>query len=201
MASAVVMDELQKRSMHTADGELGQVFAICDSQDPGTQTAHAMLAAVTRQLLLCLPEDHFMWVTVVQSFERAARKQQPPSISDIKELLIETTKVFSRIHIVMDGVDELLDRQERCDMLEQLSALVKSEVKVALLATSRSNFEDIAHAFQGAERIELEGQHGDISTYVQDRLRRDTAFLDRVRICGGQAGEYERQLIDRCSGV
>ena len=151
MASAVVMDEIQKRSMHVADGEFGQVFAICDSQNPGTQTARAMLAAITKQLLLCLPDDHCMWVTVLKVFERAARKQQPPSIADIKELLIETAKVFRTIHIVIDGVDEMLDRQECCDMLEHLMAVIKSEVKVALLATSRSNFEDIAHAFRGAE--------------------------------------------------
>ena len=201
MASAIVMDELQKRSIHAGDGEIGQDFAICDSQNPGTQTAYAMLAAITKQLLLCLSDDHPLWGSVTSMFESASKKQKSLSIQEMKDLLIRAAKDFSRIHVVLDGIDELLDREERHVILEQLTDLVKSNTTVALLAASRSNFEDIAHAFRGAETIVLKGQQDDIRSYIQDHLGRGSTFLNRLKISDGQAKDIERQLIDRCAGV
>ena len=95
-------------------------------------------------------------------FESACKKQKRPFTLEIQHLLIKTAKSFSRVHIVVDGIDELVDRDERRDMLKQLINLVESEVTVTLLATSRSNLDDIAHTFRGAETIPLAGQEDDI---------------------------------------
>lgn len=199
MASAIVMDEFQRRRNHTDDREFAPVVIICDSQNPDTQTACAVLAAITKQLLQCLPEADHIWNVVIDVFDMACKNQMRPSMLEIKDLLIRSVKAFSRVHIVVDGIDELIDRDERRGMLEHLIDFVNSEATVTLLATSRSNFDDITHAFRGAEIFPLAGQEDDIRSYIQDHLRSDSAFLDRLKGHDELKQKIERQLIDRCA--
>ena len=199
MASAIVMDEFQERRNHTDGREFAPAFIVCDSQNPDTQTAFAVLAAITKQLLQCLPEADHTWNALMRTFESACKNQKRPSMPEIKDLLIKSAKAFKRVHIIVDGIDEIGDRDERRGLLGQLVDFVNSETTVTLLATSRSNFDDIAHAFRGAEIVPLAGQEDDIRSYVQDHLRSDNAFLDRIDGNKELKQKIERQLIERCA--
>ena len=200
MASAIVMEELRSDKLKTSGGLNALAFAICDSQDPETQSALAILAAIAKQLFQYLPESDYAWDTIVKMSDDASKAQRKPSISQINDLLLTLAKSFSSVHVVVDGVDEMGDKDERRNMLERLLEFIGCGSGVILFATSRPNFDDIARAFRGAETVSLTAQKDDIRRYVQHYLNRDSSFSDRLTSHEDLKQRIERQIVDQCAG-
>lgn len=99
-----------------------------------------------------------------------------PSTKDLKNTLIDTIKDLStEVYIMLDALDEVLDKKERSKILEQFATLASLRIQnLHFLATSRDEW-DIRKSLwslsEGGVTIERREVDADIRKYVASCLR------------------------------
>lgn len=156
---------------YSLDDRTGIAFIYFDFQD--VQKSTNILATLIKQLCrkkMVLP-DH------LKRFYRSyTRNVEIPSYEKLQAQLVQLSKTFDQVFLVVDAMDESQDRQNFLPLittLAQESATHQSSCKFKVFVTSRRE-KDIVASFtkQSFPTIEIEATKvdADIAAYVQYQL-------------------------------
>ena len=101
-----------------------------------------------------------------------------PNPSQLSNLLLSLCQLFVPTFIIVDALDECTAVEERRQLLLVLQSLKEASVKV--LVTSRPNLADINEQLHGAPTVEIVAVRSDIHRYVQEKTKKNRAFMKRV---------------------
>ena len=165
----MVIDSLCDR----AGGEgIAVVGLYCDFLAQQEQSTANMLGAILKQLASRgeIPKD------IQEAFQEArevfgGQGLQLPELVDIMKKVI---KSLSRVFICIDALDESTPKH-RQELLQSLREIVRVSRNTRIFITGRPHIEDeIVKGFSKVVKIRLSPTQGDIKSYLEMRLSRDT---------------------------
>ena len=116
-------------------------------------------------------------------------------LQDLEDTLEKMMSAFSRVYLVIDGVDEIAERQH---ILEFINRHLRS-VNFHLLVASRPLHDIEKHLYDTLQlNIEANLILEDIKTYIQWRLYNDQKFK---RIKASLKTTIQDRLISQCAGM
>jgi hypothetical protein len=180
------------------DSRSAIAYFYCDGNDSRKQDTRYILGNFVRQLL---PK----WYTlsgqensmVRQIYEKHKDKglNSKSVLQDLEDSLKTMASAFSHVYLVIDGVDEIAERDY---ILSFFNGHRRSD-KLHLLVASRP-LPDIEKRLCGTLRLDIEANCvlEDIETYIQWRLRNDQKFK---RINSSLKETIQDRLIAQCAGM
>ena len=141
-----------------------------------------MLGAMLKQLISRegIPEH------IREAFQKAKRKfgGQSLLLPDMVDILKKTITSLPQVSICIDALDESPPKHRR-ELLESLREIIHVSSSMRVFLTGRPHIDDeIVKCFGEVIRIPLSPIHGDIKSYLERRLDRDTdpnAMDDELR--------------------
>ena len=141
-----------------------------------------MLGAMLKQLVSRggIPEH------IREAFQQAKKKfgGQNLLLPEMVDILKKTITSLPQVFICIDALDESPPKHRR-ELLESLREIIRASSSTRVFLTGRSHIDDeIVKYFNEAIRIPLSPTHGDIRSYLERRLNRDTdpnAMDDELR--------------------
>ena len=152
--------------------DIAVVGLYCDFLAQQEQSAASMLGAILKQLVSRggIPE-------YVRGSFRKAKKEfggRGLRLPDLVDFLRRTIEPLERVFICIDALDESAPRL-RQGLIESLREIVKMSPNTRIFLTGRPHIDDeIMKSFSGAVRIPVSPTEGDIKSYLEMRLDRDT---------------------------
>lgn len=117
-------------------------------------------------LQLACQAPHFVSVSRVLH-TRLEDRQLPPTFDKLSRALIDISRLFERVFLVLDGLDEYKDR---VDLLQLIPILATGTGNISLFVTSHpQGFKD-EDSLLAAAKIDLSARAEDIKTYIQGRI-------------------------------
>jgi ankyrin repeat protein len=178
--ASIVIDHLEREFKQS---DVGIVYVFCDYKD-STQTSDNLKRVILRQLLHQLdglPRE------VEKLYQVHARRSTNPSSSELDDALRPTICLFTRLFLVIDGLDELSELHGASDSLLKLCKELCPNIQA--LITSRWTV-GLKDHIQRAAHVEVFAQDQDISTYLEHEIRsrsrlqlfvrKDPAFKDQI---------------------
>ena len=145
---------------------IGLAFIYCNHKENQAQHIEYFLGAIARQIVergQGIPED------VHTLYERHRGKETKPTRAEYLKLLKSLAKECSEVYIVIDALDECIDRNGRIIWRELITELAGSVNNLRLLFTSRQ-IDDIARILKKSTRIEIQATDEDLRTYVREQV-------------------------------
>jgi hypothetical protein len=122
------------------------------------------MAGIWRQLA---SDDGALTTEARSLYRRHANKGTRPPLTDVLKVLCSQIKLYSKIYIVIDALDELPeDQQIRKSFLAALRAL---DPAGNILITSRF-IDTIAESLKGTQKLEISAESEDVRSYVHARI-------------------------------
>ena len=166
----------------------GVAHTYFEYQEQKQQTVLTVLGSLVKQLLSQIPPTEFPGDMEV-IYQR--RKPQHASARDLMSMLLLMPKLFSRVFVVCDALDEMDEQEQRAGLLPLFHQMKDSGI--ALFLTTRPHPADIQDSFQDASIIEIVPKEHDIKRYVEERLLANARFQ---RIQRGSSG-LKNQVVSR----
>ncbi|KAK3491722.1 purine and uridine phosphorylase [Neurospora crassa] len=167
--SSIVIEDLKNLS-HSPAGETEAAYIYCDYRRQGEQTALKLLSSLTKQL--CLSKE-FLSPGVEVLLSKHKSKSTRPSLQEVTQALKDVIKNFTRVYVVVDALDELLDDEDhRNAFVDGLQNLGQSSSNLKLFITSRPFFRDtdINQFFDDAAKVEISANQDDLGRYLDGRF-------------------------------
>lgn len=165
--SSIVIEDLASVSRSMA-GKVEVGYIYCDYTRQDEQTALKLLSSLTKQLCLSV---EFLPLNVGALHKTHTPKSTRPSRQEITKVLREAIHSFTRVYIVVDALDELVDDEDhRIAFLNELRMLGQSSLNLKLFITSRPLDSNVIQSFPGASKVELVASQDDVGAYVEGRL-------------------------------
>lgn len=170
------------------------IFFFCNSHTDRADLCSQILRTLILELLRSQP------YLTSHIFEHYARQGRTPSLGQIKKLLPDLLSAVSSVRIVIDGLDECQEKDQKAILTELLSAVKTSTSPCKILVSSRAET-FISKALRKrptislTEKREREKVDEDIQEYVRHSLMalRDT-FL------GTLVDDVERTVVRKAQG-
>lgn len=138
---------------------------FCDYQSTTAQTVADLVCSLVKQLI----QDNGLSIPIRSLYGRCLRDQTRPSLNDLTEILSQEFKLFQRVYIVLDALDEFIDdnggREELIDVIKSLGD------NIHLLVTSR-DITTIGSLFEEDTRLDIRATDEDINAYITNKLSR-----------------------------
>ncbi|KAH0551779.1 hypothetical protein GP486_007004 [Trichoglossum hirsutum] len=145
---------------------IGLAFIYCNHKEQLSQTIGYFVGAIIRQLverMQVIPED------VHTLYKKHCGKGTGPTSTEYLDLLRSLTNRYSEVYIVIDALDECIDKDGQPmwgGLLTKLKNLVSN---LRLLCTSR-HIDYTSGILAESTAIEIRATDADIETYVQEQL-------------------------------
>ena len=171
-------------------------FFFCNGVNASKDDPLAILRTILCQILDGLP-DIPEWVAEQyrNSYLKGSESAQSLPFLDIRDLLSRTIDLFRRVHLILDGIDELSDRG---DLLTYLTALgrrgVEDKVKVLVISRMES---DIRYAIGNYLSLAIlpSNTKNDMRNFISNSIR---AKLDLQQ---SEASGVQKILFKRARGM
>jgi len=154
-------------------------FVYCNHKEKLSQTIEYFVGAIVRQLVerkAVIPE------CVRTLYEKHRGKETNPTLAEYLELLRLLAKECSEVYIVIDALDECVDKGGQPIWSDLIIKLQASMVNLHLLYTSRDmDIHDTAGIFRNSTVIPIRATETDIRTYVRGQLQSKNVLL---QFCG-----------------
>ncbi|SCO92820.1 related to ankyrin [Fusarium oxysporum] len=171
--TSIVVDNLETLSMN--DRIVGIAYVYCNFRRQDEQTARELLASLLKQLLQGLstfPES------VKSLHEKHSKKQSRPSLEEISSTLLSITKLYSRVFILIDALDECRTSDgSRTRLLEEVFEL-QAQSGINIFATSRP-IPDVTSLFEDSISLEIRATDEDVRRFLRSHMSRLPAFVRR----------------------
>jgi hypothetical protein len=170
------------------------VFFFCNSHTDRADLCSQILRTLILELLRSQPH------LTSHIFEHYARQGRTPSLGQIKKLLPDLLSAVSSVRIVIDGLDECQEKDQKAILTELLSAVRTSTSPCKIFVSSRAET-FISKALQKrptislTEKAERQKVNEDIQEYVRHSLMalRET-FLSTL------VDDVERTVVRKAQG-
>ncbi|KAJ4182507.1 hypothetical protein NW755_010274 [Fusarium falciforme] len=178
--TSVVVDHLQHRFRD--EPTLGLAYVYCEYGRQQEQTPDHMFASILKQLAQRY-SFHFSLPEAVRELydehlrtQGTTRSKVRPLLTEIMKCLPSVVELFSKVYIVVDGLDEFKALGgHRSVFLKRLLTLQES-TGVGIFATSRK-IPEIQNYFKDSVACEIAADEGDIQRYVEDQLQHMPDFV------------------------
>jgi hypothetical protein len=160
--SSVMIDHLLAKAP-TANFGVAYIYFNYNEQDQ--QRPVDILASVVKQLVIQSPQ---LSNELQVLYDDLKPKGKRPSSEDLYELLLATSKTFTRTFIVCDALDECNQTKQRERLLPLLHRMKESGFWIFL--TSRPYPEDIQEYFSDSAKINLSAHKDDIQAHIRARI-------------------------------
>ncbi|KAM0546427.1 hypothetical protein ACHAPJ_010894 [Fusarium lateritium] len=174
--ASIIIDDLISRFGDKED--IGFAYIYCNFQQHSTQSAENMVKNLLKQLaqgLTSLP-DYVKDLCIRSSKTRSA------TLEDFSSVLQNVAETYSRVFIVIDGLDECKATDgNRTKLLTQLSGLQTSS-GLNVLTTSRSVpqiAEEVMQLFDNVTDLEIHAHDEDIRSYLAGVMSQLPGFVSR----------------------
>lgn len=167
--ASVVIDHLNdaQKDKPTTD-KAGIAFLYCEYKSREVQTLQKLLAAILGQLV----QQHTPSLPPVEELYRSHLfNRAQPSVDKILSALSDTIRHFPQVFLIVDALDECSGPicRELLSALQELQK--KSEMKLKLLATSRSTIE-FSRSFEGCGVLEIRASEGDVEAVLDKEIKK-----------------------------
>ena len=162
--TAIVVDHLNAK--HKDDAGVGIAYIYCSYQPQQKQNLEDLLLSLLKQLARTQPA---MPTDVKNLYECHRTKGTRPSLDEIMKALHSTIRLYSRVFIIIDALDEYhVSNPGRNKLLSEVFNL-QVQAQVNFFATSRF-ISEITSQFQGRMCKEIRAHDDDILGYVNGRI-------------------------------
>ncbi|KAK2922906.1 Nucleoside phosphorylase superfamily [Fusarium oxysporum f. sp. vasinfectum] len=188
--TSIIIDHLEK--LFSNDKSVGIAYVYCDFRRQDEQTAKELLMNLLKQLLHRLP-------TLPESVESLHSKHKTkgsrPPLEEILTALLSLTKLFSRVFVLVDALDECrVTDDTRSRFLGGVFEL-QATSKINILATSRPIAEILGN-FENKMSLEIRAADKDIRLFVTCNISYLPSFIR-----GNGLGEMvENKIADSATG-
>jgi hypothetical protein len=164
MITSIVVNHLGTEFQN--DANVGIAYLYCNYRQQQEQKAEDLLSSLLKQLAqeqVAVPAD------VKSLYESHRTKRTRPSSGEIVKVLHSTIRLYSKVFIIIDALDECSVSNEGRNRF--LSAIfdLQTQAQVNIFATSRFILE-IMSQFEGCLSKEIRAQDDDILKYVNGRI-------------------------------
>ncbi|KAH6997888.1 hypothetical protein BKA56DRAFT_607474 [Ilyonectria sp. MPI-CAGE-AT-0026] len=162
--TSIVVDNLE--TLFGDDGNVGIAYIYCKFRRQEEQTANELLASLLKQLVQSprtFPES------VKSLYNKHKDKQSRPSLEEISSTLQLVTKLYSRILVLIDALDECRasDGSRQRFLAEVFELQTKSEMNI--FATSRP-LPEITEIFNGTLSLDIHATQKDVRKYLEGHM-------------------------------
>ncbi|KAI9773365.1 MAG: hypothetical protein M1840_007580 [Geoglossum simile] len=163
--TSIVVEYLQTEFVN--DTGVGVVYIYCSYQPQQEQKPEDLLLSILKQLAQkrpAMPPD----IKCLHEHHKTDRIR--PAFDEIVKVLHSTIKLFSRVFVIIDALDEYyaLNNEGLKRLLSGVFSL-QHQSQLSLLATSRSVAE-ITSQFEGCISKEIQAQDDDVLRYVNEQI-------------------------------
>ncbi|KAF5591597.1 het-E-1 heterokaryon incompatibility protein [Fusarium subglutinans] len=164
--------------MSKAKSSEALAFFYCKRDEENRRNPRDILRSILRQLATPIKETggRMIHVALKDLPQRLALNGTTLDVSTCERLIRELIEGYSRTTIILDALDEC-DRNTREELIGVLGNLTNGSSKLRVFISSRPD-EDILRHFKGTPTMEIEATDNeeDISSFVKDKLFRDTRW-------------------------
>jgi hypothetical protein len=146
---------------------IGLAFIYCDHKKNLVQKVEYFLGTIVRQLVDRRPTIPHELSSL---YEQHRGKETKPTYQEYVYLLKFLSRQYSEVYIVIDALDECIDKTGGTIWNWLLSTLKDSFSNLRLLYTSR-DIEDIRGILAGSIPIEIRASEADIQAYVRTQIK------------------------------
>jgi hypothetical protein len=139
-------------------------FVFCDHQE--RPKASDIIAGLAKQLAA---QSAIVHPELWDMYEELGTVQRRPDAQQLQSLFKSLCTSFDHVFLIVDALDECMDRFERRLLITALDALRSDKVKIMI--TSRPNLEDIQHELHDRPRIEIVASDADVQKYLISKLK------------------------------
>jgi hypothetical protein len=161
-----VVDHIQTEF---ANDKVAIACIYCNYKDQSEQTVSELIATVLKQLAQDQPElsDNVKFL-----YTRHIRKHTRPTLEEFVEALQLEIKAFTKVFIVVDALDEFLERDQGY-LISRLQSLADT---VNLMVTSRP-LSLIEQIFHDVKRLHIRPSDDDVRRYIEGRFLREPRLM------------------------
>jgi hypothetical protein len=162
--AATVIDNLMTKFYD--DDSTGLAYIYFNFRRQHEQELENLLASLIKQLsqtMRVLPEE------VTKLHTKHEEKNTRPSVDELSEALLSTVKIYSKVFIVIDALDECHITDGRLSRFLSEVFYLQKKSAVNVLATSRP-IPEIEMKFQGHPSKNISASEEDIRKYIDNNL-------------------------------
>jgi hypothetical protein len=187
MTAAIAIDHLN-RTLQVET--IGTAYIYFNYNDPQFQDISAVLASILKQLLWVRPSsvEH-----VSRLYKHHFQHNTRPSVEEITTALRSVIADYSRVYLVVDALDECLNRNgTRGQLLSNLREL-QQKTDLNLMVTSRS-VPDVEEEFKLTPKLDIRANDEDVRRYVKGQIY-------RLPMCIRSNSELQNLVLEKISGA
>jgi len=154
---------------------VGLAYIYCNYKELTDQTATNLIASLLQQLVRQrsnIPDS------IIALYKCHTDKRTRPLLDEYSDLLQSVVHDFSRVFIVIDALDEYIEKDGTRDKF--LNEIKKLLPNVYFLATSRWVL-NIEREFEGSVKLEIRASDENITRYVKSRIENEARLKRHVR--------------------
>ena len=187
-------------SGYQAHADIAVLYFYFDFNDPAKQQPENLVRSLIDQLF---SRCTHMPSGLESLYSSCTNGKRQPQASELFKTLHEMMGGFTQTYVVLDALDECLERTKLLTQLEEIADW--KDVKVHMLVTSRREKdieESIVPLGNDERRVCIQSRlvDHDIRTYIRHRLRTDRD-LKRWREKSEVQLEVEKRLMDQANGM
>lgn len=179
--------------------DVGLAIIYCNYKENLLQTVESLIATIARQLVEQKPT---LGEELHRLYEKYSGRQRKPSFHDYLGLLKSVTNAFSEVYIVIDALDECLDRHGGHIWNRLLNQLKFAVSNIHLFCTSR-DIRDTGESLTGSVCIRIQADEAIIKAYILAQIEGKKEW-PIYRLCKNEAtlkGEILRRVLLKAKGM
>ena len=164
MITSIVVNHLENEFQN--DANIGIAYLYCNYRQQQEQKAEDLLSSLLKQLAqeqVSVPAD------VRSIYESHRTKRTRPSSGEIVKALHSAIRLYARVFIIIDALDECYASTEGRDTFLSEIFDLQAQGQVNIFATSRFILE-IMSRFEGCMSKEIRAHDDDVLRYVNGRI-------------------------------
>jgi hypothetical protein len=176
---------------------IGLAFIYCNHKENQLQRNEYFLGAIVRQIVerrQVIPND------VRTLYEKHLGKKTLPTCTEYLKLLQSLAKECSEVYIIIDALDECIDKDGQLIWSDLLTSLTGSVTNIRLLYTSR-HVDDTTGILSRSTLIEIHASEADIRTYVQGQLQSKIVLLQFCREDPTLQNNILQEVVSKADGM
>ncbi|KAH8722870.1 hypothetical protein GQ44DRAFT_621849 [Phaeosphaeriaceae sp. PMI808] len=185
LMAAITVEYLQRNAQTS---EVSVAYSYCSYRRQEEQNIYTLLRTLLKQLMQVQPTID---EPVSNLYDRHRLQGTRPSVEEICDTLETACASYSTVYLVIDAMDECIDRDGTRSQLIDICRQLQQKVDLSLMATSR-NISYISDHFSDAHQLEVRASTSDVKEYVAGQV-------SRLPKCVQRDGDLQKRIKDRIS--
>jgi Cdc6-like AAA superfamily ATPase len=171
---STLVEDVMRRIESDAKGNIGFGYYYFDFQDTSKRDTNYLIRTLIRQICA---QGSMSWTVVTDLYDKYSRSGQQPSQSVLVDLLVDVVDDRNKIFILIDAIDECMDKEETVDVILELSEQLSSKLNIMITSRHETFIEDALHDVDTQRLKKMAVRNAavdrDISDFVKARMEKD----------------------------